>query len=268
MSESQGNQSNSNNCDDTINNKLRESYLKEIKTIHSGVINIKYNSEYLREKINKLKEESRHLKQKIMQLENKGIKEKVEMEKLITSLKEENTILKQKYEMIKLTNDNLNKSKMQSSIEITYITNMNLKLIKDREILLSQIKELNNIINNNIAPKLKMNEKEIEEFQNMINLLKSEKIRLNEENKKKSDLIKILSRENKKLLKEIKMKYNKDISLIRSIEKIGSERNINKNIYRNMIREYNDDKNEIINRTFQKDFSHRDNRRNNLFIMK
>ena len=41
------------------------------------------------------------------------------------------------------------------------------------------------------------------------------------------------------------MKYNKDMSFIESIEKFGIEKNINKDIYKEMIMKYDNDKEKI-----------------------
>ena len=65
-------------------------------------------------------------------------------------------------------------------------------------------------------------------------------------------MIKVLSNQNKKLLKEIKMKYNKDLNFIQDIEKFGIETNLsNSEIYEEMNSRYenendkNNNKNEM-----------------------
>jgi len=228
--------------------------LQELKTTHSGWVCINYNSEYLRERLFKLKEESTALRQKMISLENENLKEKNNLEKIILTLREEKHFLKQNYEMQKINIDNLNKDKRNLLNQLKEIKNINNNLVKDREVLIEQIKDLNNIINNKISPKLKTNENDLIFLQNKINDLKktivsleNEKIRLNDDNMKNINLIKVLSNQNKKLLKEIKMKYNKDLSFIKSIEKIGVEKNINLNIYKEMTNKYRNNKNKAYN---------------------
>ena len=236
-----------NNITSTNNN------LKELKTTHSGWVCVNYNSEYMKERLSKLKEESNILRKEITKIENKNLKEKNDLEKIILSLRDNNTILKQNYEMQKIDINNLNKENQKLIEQINKIKNEKDNLIKDRESLVSQIQELNNMINNIISPKLKTNENDliylqnkINELQNIIISLKSEKIRLTEDNKNKIELIKFLTKQNKKLLGEIKMKYNKDLSLIKSIEKIGIDKNINRDIYKEMIKKYDNE-----NRTYR-----------------
>ena len=222
---------------------------QELTTTHTGWVYINYNSEYLRERLSKLKEESDLYKQKIVVIENQNLKEKNQLENIIISLKEDNSSLKQNYEMQKNNINNLHKDKQNLLKELKEIKNMNNNLIKDREILLEQIKELNYIINNKISPKLKINENDLLFLQNRINdlenkilSLENEKIRLNNENNNKGELIKVLTNQNKKLLIEIKMKYNKDLSFIESIEKLGIPKSINKDIYNQMMNKYIDNR--------------------------
>ena len=224
--------------------------LQELKTTNSGWVCINYNSEYLRERLSKLKEESTSLRQKMISLENENSIEKNNLEKIILTLREEKHFLKQNYEMQKINIDNLNKDKQNLLNQLKEIQNINNNLVKDRETLIEQIKDLNNIINNNISPKLKTNEKDLIFLQNKINelqktimSLENEKIRLNDDNVKNISMIKVLSTQNKKLLNEIKMKYNKDLSFIESIEKIGVGKNINLNIYKEMTNKYRNNKN-------------------------
>ena len=255
----------------TINNSVLKSFveprkefnkddnLQELKTTHSGWVCINYNSEYLRERLFKLKEESTSLRQKMISLENENLKEKNNLEKIILTLREEKHFLKQNYEMQKINIDNLNKDKQNLLNQLKEIQNINNNLVKDREILIEQIKDLNNIINNNISPKLKINEKDLIFLQNKINelqktimSLENEKIKLNNDNIKNINMIKVLSTQNKKLLNEIKMKYNKDLSFIESIEKIGVGKNINLNIYKEMTNKYRNNKNNNQNKNKNK----------------
>jgi len=240
---------------DPIKEYNKDYNLQELKTTHTGWVCINYNSEYLRERLSKLKEESTSLRQKMISLENENLKEKNNLEKIILTLREEKHFLKQNYEMQKISIDNLNRDKQNLIAQLKEIRNINNNLIKDRETLIEQIKDLNNIINNNISPKLKTNEKDLIFLQNKINelqktimSLENEKIRLNDDNTKNINMIKVLSIQNKKLLNEIKMKYNKDLSFIESIEKIGVEKSINLNIYKEMTNKYRNNKNNGNNR--------------------
>ena len=240
---------------DPIKEYNKDYNLQELKTTHTGWVCINYNSEYLRERVSKLKEESTSLRQKMISLENENLKEKNNLEKIILTLREEKHFLKQNYEMQKISIDNLNRDKQNLIAQLKEIRNINNNLIKDRETLIEQIKDLNNIINNNISPKLKTNEKDLIFLQNKINelqkriiYLENEKIRLNDDNTKNINMIKVLSIQNKKLLNEIKMKYNKDLSFIESIEKIGVEKSINLNIYKEMTNKYRNNKNNGNNR--------------------
>ena len=216
---------------------LKDFYLKELETTHGGCVCINYNSEYLRERLSKLKEESNTLRQKIIQIENQNLKEKNELENIILSLKENNNNLKLNYESQKKDIDNLSKDKQNLLNELNEIKNINNNLVNDRDMLLGQIQELNHIISNSISPKLRINENDLMSLQNKINelektilSLKNEKRRLLNDNNNKNELIKILTNQNKNLLNEIKMKYNKDLLFIKSIEKIGIEENIHSDI--------------------------------------
>ena len=54
-------------------------------------------------------------------------------------------------------------------------------------------------------------------------------MRLIDDNMNKNEMIRVLSSQNKKLLKEIKMKYNKDLNFIQDIEKFGNETTMSNN---------------------------------------
>ena len=74
--------------------------------------------------------------------------------------------------------------------------------------------------------------------------LKNEKLRLIDDNVNQNEMIKVLTTQNKKLLKEIKMKYNKDLNFIQDIEKFGIETNLsNSEIYEEMKSRYENNKN-------------------------
>ena len=234
----------------TKRNNINDFYLKELKTTHSGWVCINYNSEYLRERLSKLKEESNILKQKINIIESQHIKDKNNLEKIILTLREDNNFLKKNYQIQKININRISKDKLNLINEIKELKNINNNLNRDKEILLGQINELNNVINNNISPKLKNNENDLLFLKNKINesekiiiSLKNEKMRLIDDNNNKSELIKVLTNQNKKLLNEIKMKYNKDLSFIESIEKIGITKNINEDVYQEIINKYNNDDN-------------------------
>ena len=188
-------------------NNTNEFYFKELKTTHCGWVCINYNSEYLRERLSKLKEESNILRQKINIIENQNLKEKNNLEKIILSLKEDNHYLKNSYETQKININLINKEKQELINELNNIKIMNNNLVKDKELLLNQMKELNNVINRDISYKLKNNENDllflknkISELEKTIMTLENEKIRLMDDNNNKIELIKVLTNQNKKLL--------------------------------------------------------------------
>ena len=232
---------------------LKDYSLKELKTSHNGLVCINYNSEYLRERLCKLKEESNYLIKKMNLMENRNLKEKNNLEKIILSLREENHILKQNLSSQKILLQNYLNEKDKIIKDLKEAKKINNELIKEKNILLESLTEANNIINNNISPKLKMNENDLSFLKNKINEIqktiiniKNEKMRLIDDNMNQNQMIKVLSSQNKKLLKEIKMKYNKDLNFIQDIEKFGIETNMSNNdIYEEMKTRYeiNNDKN-------------------------
>ena len=232
---------------------LKDYSLKELKTSHNGLVCINYNSEYLRERLCKLKEESNYLIKKMNLMENRNLKEKNNLEKIILSLREENHILKQNLSSQKILLQNYLNEKDKIIKDLKEAKKINNELIKEKKILLESLTEANNIINNNISPKLKMNENDLSFLKNKINEMqktiiniKNEKMRLIDDNMNQNQMIKVLSSQNKKLLKEIKIKYNKDLNFIQDIEKFGIETNMSNNdIYEEMKTRYeiNNDKN-------------------------
>ena len=232
---------------------LKDYSLNELKTSHNGLVCINYNSEYLRERLCKLKEESNYLIKKMNLMENRNLKEKNNLEKIILSLREENHILKQNLSSQKILLQNYLNEKDKIIKDLKEAKKINNELIKEKNILLESLTEANNIINNNISPKLKMNENDLSFLKNKINEMqktiiniKNEKMRLIDDNMNQNQMIKVLSSQNKKLLKEIKMKYNKDLNFIQDIEKFGIETNMSNNdIYEEMKTRYeiNNDKN-------------------------
>ena len=232
-------------------NSSKDYSLKELKTSHNGLVCINYNSEYLRERIYKLKEESNYLKQKINEIEAINLKEKNNLEKIIISLREENHILKQNISSQKeaLNQNILEKEKIIN--ELKEAKKINNELNKEKNILMERLKESNKFINNDISTKLKNNESDLAFLKNKINEmqktiinLKNEKLRLIDDNVNQNEMIKVLTTQNKKLLKEIKMKYNKDLNFIQDIEKFGIETNLsNSEIYEEMKSRYKNNKN-------------------------
>ena len=241
----------SRNINLNIVNSSKDYSLKELKTSHNGLVCINYNSEYLRERIYKLKEESNYLKQKINEIETINLKEKNNLEKIIISLREENHILKQNISTQKeaLNQNILEKEKIINELKET--KKINNELNKEKNILMERLKESNKFINNDISTKLKNNESDLAFLKNKINEmqktiinLKNEKLRLIDDNVNQNEMIKVLTTQNKKLLKEIKMKYNKDLNFIQDIEKFGIETNLsNSEIYEEMKSRYENNKN-------------------------
>ena len=122
------------------------------------------------------------------------------------------------------------------------------ELMKDKEVLIKQIQDLNLIIGEKISPKLKQNEntlinlqKEIERLRINNEKFRSDNALLFNENKMQRNLITILTKQNKKLLGEIRTVYDRDILLMDNMEKIGINNNEqfkllfdkNKNIFNN-----------------------------------
>ena len=244
-------------------NSSKDYSVKELKTSHNGLVCINYNSEYLRERLCKLKEESNFLKQKLNTMDALNLREKNNLEKIILALREENHILKQNVNSQKLAIEQFLEEKEKILKDLKEAKKLNNDLINEKMILMERIKESNNLINNNITPKLKTNENDlaflknkINEMQNTIINLKNENSRLIDENMNKNEMIKILSKQNKKLMNEIKMKYNKDLNFIQDLEKFGIETNMSNEMYNDMKKRYendnDNDKNIIKNRNNKK----------------
>jgi len=154
--------------------------------------------------INKLKNEVIILKDSITR-KNAEIEEK---NKMINDLLEEKNVILEEEEIFKNQINNLE---------------------KDKEILINQIQDLNDAISDKIAPKLKQNENSLINLQDQIENLrmdnekyKSDNTVLFNENKSQKNLIKILAKQNKKLLGEIKVIYNRDLMLMNNMDKIDS----------------------------------------------
>ena len=143
-----------------------------------------------------------------------------EKNKIINDLRIEKTILVNDQKSMKIQIESLN---------------------NDKEVLLKQIKDLNETIGEKISPKLKENEVSLAKLQEQAeNLrvenekLKSDNLLLFNENNIQKNLIQILTKQNKKLLGEIKEIYDRDILLMDNMEKMGSDStNKYKNIFNN-----------------------------------
>ena len=241
----------SRNINLNIVNSSKDYSLKELKTSHNGLVCINYNSEYLRERIYKLKEESNYLKQKINEIETNNLKEKNNLENIILSLREKNHILKQNISSQNEALSKYTKEKEKLIKELKETKKLNNELIKEKKILMERLQESNNIINNDISPKLKNNESDLSFLKNKINEMQKTILNLNNENQRliednvnQNEMIKVLTTQNKKLLNEIKMKYNKDLNFIQDIEKFGMKTNLSNNeIYEEMKSRYENDKN-------------------------
>jgi hypothetical protein len=161
------------------------------------------NKAFLNE-INLLKNDKKTLKDSIT-AKNAEIEEK---NKIINDLfKEKNIFIKEETDLKNQIND----------------------LVKDKEVLIKQIQDLNMIIGEKISPKLVENENTLFNLQKQIENLrinnekfKSDNILLYNENKIQKNLIKILTAQNKKLLGEIKIIYDRDILLMDNFEKMGN----------------------------------------------
>ena len=154
--------------------------------------------------INLLKNDSMNLKDDI----TKKVADIEEKNKIINVLRNEKTILLNDQKNLKTQIDTLN---------------------NDKETLLKQIKDLNETIGEKIAPKLKENENSLTKLQQQIEYLKVENEKLKSddlllfnENNIQKNLIQILTKQNKKLLGEIKIIYDRDILLMDNMEKMGS----------------------------------------------
>ena len=154
--------------------------------------------------INKLKNEVNILKDSITR-KNAEIEEK---NKIINDLLEEKNMILEEESMFKNQISNLE---------------------KDKEILINQIQDLNVAISDKIAPKLRQNENSLVNLQDQIENLrmdnekyKSDNTVLFNENKAQKNLIKILAKQNKKLLREIKIIYDRDLMLMNNMDKIDN----------------------------------------------
>ena len=141
------------------------------------------------------------------------------------SITRKNAEIEEKNKMI---NDLLEEKNVILEEEAIFKNQIN-NLEKDKEILINQIQDLNDAISDKIAPKLKQNENSLINLQDQIENLrmdnekyKSDNTVLFNENKSQKNLIKILAKQNKKLLGEIKVIYNRDLMLMNNMDKIDS----------------------------------------------
>lgn len=163
-------------------------------------------------------------------LENKALLNEIDLLKndkniLKDSLTTKNAEIEEKNKII---NDLFEEKKIFKKEE-TDLKNQINDLGKDKEVLIKQIQDLNMIIGQKISPKLAENENTLFNLQKQIENLrinnekfKSDNILLFNENKIQKNLIKILTAQNKKLLGEIKIIYDRDILLMDNFEKMGN----------------------------------------------
>ena len=118
---------------------LKDYSLKELKTSHNGLVCINYNSEYLRERLCKLKEESNYLIKKMNLMENRNLKEKNNLEKIILSLREENHILKQNLSSQKILLQNYLNEKDKIIKDLKEAKKINNELIKEKNNFMNYI---------------------------------------------------------------------------------------------------------------------------------
>jgi chromosome segregation ATPase len=197
----------------------------------------------MEEKILVLRDENSSLQLQIQKTIEKQKNEFKNIDKIYdekNSLMDENNILKNELnnlkdtitkqnadieEKNKIINDLQNEKEITIEEEKMYKNKIN-NLMKDKNILISQMQDLNITISDKISPKLKQNENNLANLKEQIeNLrinnekLKTDNIVLFKENKIQKNLIKILTKQNKKLLEELKFIYDRDILLMNNMEK-------------------------------------------------
>lgn len=163
-------------------------------------------------------------------LENKALLNEISLLKkdkntLKDNITKKNAEIEEKSQII---NDLFNEKNIFIKEETDLKNQINI-LGKDKEVLIKQIQDLNKIIGEKISPKLVENENTLFNLQKKIENLrinnekfKSDNILLFNENKIQKNLIKILTAQNKKLLGEIKIIYDRDILLMDNFEKMGN----------------------------------------------
>lgn len=163
-------------------------------------------------------------------LENKALLNEISLLKkdkntLKDNITKKNAEIEEKSQII---NDLFNEKNIFIKEETDLKNQINI-LGKDKKVLIKQIQDLNKIIGEKISPKLVENENTLFNLQKQIENLrinnekfKSDNILLFNENKIQKNLIKILTAQNKKLLGEIKIIYDRDILLMDNFEKMGN----------------------------------------------
>ena len=244
----------SNNYINKRYNKIKIENAQLKKELFELEKNYKINRGEMEEKLLELRDENSNLQ---LQIQKTIEKQKNENKKSDTIFKE-NKVLLDNINILEKDKNNLtdNITKKNADIEeknkIIYdllseknillnedkkLKNKIKNLMKDKEILIRQIQDLNLIIGEKITPKLKLNENNLLNLEEQIENLrinnekyKNDNILLLNENKVQKNLIKILTKQNKKLLGEIRVIYERDILLMDNMEKIGINNNIQTSI--------------------------------------
>ena len=224
-------------------NRVKEENAQLKKSLFELEKSYKVQKGEMEEKILVLRDENSSLQLQIQKTIEKQKNEFKNIDKIYdekNSLMDENNILKNELnnlkdtitkqnadieEKNKIINDLQNEKNINIEEEKMYKNQIN-NLLKDKSILINQMKDLNITISDKISPKLKQNENNLANLKEQIeNLrinnekLKSDNTILFKENKIQKNLIKILTKQNKKLLEEIKYIYDRDILLMNNMEK-------------------------------------------------
>ena len=224
-------------------NRVKEENAQLKKSLFELEKSYKVQKGEMEEKILVLRDENSSLQLQIQKTIEKQKNEFKNIDKIYdekNSLMDENNMLKNELnnlkdtitkqnadieEKNKIINDLQNEKNINIEEEKMYKNQIN-NLLKDKSILINQMKDLNITISDKISPKLKQNENNLANLKEQIeNLrinnekLKSDNTILFKENKIQKNLIKILTKQNKKLLEEIKYIYDRDILLMNNMEK-------------------------------------------------
>ena len=224
-------------------NRVKEENAQLKKSLFELEKSYKVQKGEMEEKILVLRDENSSLQLQIQKTIEKQKNEFKNIDKIYdekNSLMDENNMLKNELNNLKDTitkqnadieekNKIINDLQNEKNINIEegkmYKNQIN-NLLKDKSILINQMKDLNITISDKISPKLKQNENNLSNLKEQIeNLrinnekLKSDNTILFKENKIQKNLIKILTKQNKKLLEEIKYIYDRDILLMNNMEK-------------------------------------------------
>ena len=224
-------------------NRVKEENAQLKKSLFELEKSYKVQKGEMEEKILVLRDENSSLQLQIQKTIEKQKNEFKNIDKIYdekNSLMDENNMLKNELnnlkdiitkqnadieEKNKIINDLQSEKNINIEEEKMYKNQIN-NLLKDKSILINQMKDLNITISDKISPKLKQNENNLANLKEQIeNLrinnekLKSDNTILFKENKIQKNLIKILTKQNKKLLEEIKYIYDRDILLMNNMEK-------------------------------------------------